>query len=72
MLARLKYAVLIVAVLFIISFAGFIVLEGLTPLDSAYLTVATLATVGYGDVHPQTAAGKIFSMLIILLGVGAV
>ena len=71
-MARLKYAVLIVAVLFVISFAGFIVLEGLTPLDSAYLTVATLATVGYGDVHPQTAAGKIFSMLIILLGVGAV
>ena len=72
LLTRLKYAVFIVIVLFVISFIGFIGIENLSPLDAAYLTVTTLATVGYGDIHPLTAPGKIFAMIIIILGVGAV
>ena len=71
-LTRLKYAVFIVVVLFVVSFMGFMTIENLSPLDSAYLTVTTLATVGYGDIHPMTTPGKIFAMVIILLGVGAV
>ena len=71
-LTQLKYSVLLVGVIFIIGFMGFMLLEGLSPLDSAYLTVATLATVGYGDIHPTTALGKIFAIFIILVGVGAV
>lgn len=72
LLTRLKYAIFIVIVLFIISFIGFSYIENLSPLDAAYLTVTTLATVGYGDIHPLTAPGKVFAMIIILLGVGAV
>ena len=45
-------------------------LEGWSYLDSFYFTVITLTTVGYGDISPQTSAGKIFSMLYILLGLG--
>lgn len=71
-LERVQYAVLIVTVLFVVGFFGFMLIEGLSPIDAAYLTVATLATVGYGDIHPTTEAGKIFAMLIITLGVGAV
>jgi voltage-gated potassium channel Kch len=44
--------------------------EGLGWLDSLYFCVITLATVGYGDFSPQTAAGKIFTMIYILLGIG--
>jgi len=71
-LLRLKYAFLIVVVVFLIGFGGFMAIEDLSPLDSAYLTVATLATVGYGDIHPNTPLGKIFTIFIILVGVGAV
>ncbi|MCB0064174.1 MAG: two pore domain potassium channel family protein [Caldilineaceae bacterium] len=45
-------------------------LEGWSYLDAFYFTVITLTTVGYGDFSPQTALGKTFSMLYILLGLG--
>lgn len=39
-------------------------------LDSLYFSVTTLATVGYGDFHPKTDIGKIFTMIHIFVGVG--
>ena len=46
--------------------------ENLSWVDSYYLTVMTLTTVGYGDVAPQTAGGRIFTTFYVLLGVGIV
>jgi len=44
--------------------------EGWSYLDAAYFSVMTLATVGYGDLHPVTAAGKVFTILFVFVGVG--
>lgn len=41
-------------------------------LDSLYFSVITLTTIGYGDFSPQTDAGKIFTLLYILVGVGII
>ena len=49
--------------------AGFKVLEDRSWIDSFYFIVVTMATVGYGDVHPVTAAGKFFAIFLIILGV---
>ena len=46
--------------------------EGWSWLDSFYFTVVTLTTVGYGDLSPQTAVGKIFTMLYIVLGLSII
>lgn len=45
-------------------------LEGWSWLDCLYFTVVTLATVGFGDLHPTTAAAKAFTVLYILIGIG--
>ena len=45
-------------------------LEDLGPLDALYLSVLTLTTVGYGDPAPVTAAGKLFTMGFVLVGLG--
>ena len=48
----------------------YMVLEHWGPIDAVYFCVVTLATVGYGDLHPTTDAGKIFTVIYILSGLG--
>jgi voltage-gated potassium channel len=45
-------------------------IEGWSALDALYMTVITLATVGYGEVHAVSPGGRIFTVLLIVLGVG--
>lgn len=51
---------------------GYIVLEGWSFIDALYMTVITLGTVGYGEVQRLSPAGRIFTMFLILAGVGFV
>ncbi|MEW6093267.1 MAG: potassium channel family protein [Chloroflexota bacterium] len=44
--------------------------EGWGFLDAVYFSIVTLATVGYGDLVPQTVAGKIFTIFYIIIGIG--
>ncbi len=50
---------------------GYRVIEGWSFLDSLFMTIITLTTVGYGEVHPLSTAGKIFSIILIVGGVGS-
>lgn len=47
-------------------------LEGWSVIDSLYFSVVTLTTIGYGDFSPQTDAGKIFTILYIVIGIGMI
>lgn len=47
-------------------------LEGWNYLDSLYFSVITLTTIGYGDLSPQTDAGKIFTLIYIVIGLGMI
>jgi hypothetical protein len=44
-------------------------IEGWGWLEAAYFCVVTVATVGYGDIHPVTPYGRLFTILYIILGV---
>lgn len=46
--------------------------EKLSWLDSWYFSTITLTTVGYGDITPQTALGKLFTTFYVLFGVGII
>lgn len=50
--------------------AFYSLVEGLRFVDALYFSVVTLTTVGYGDFAPQTDAGKLFTALYVLVGVG--
>ncbi len=46
------------------------VVEGMGWIDALYFCVITLTTVGYGDLSPQTPAGKLFTIVYIFVGLG--
>ncbi|MBP2656650.1 MAG: TrkA-N domain protein [Firmicutes bacterium] len=45
-------------------------LEDLSFYDATYFAVVTIATVGFGDIVPKTPAGRMFTCLFIIVGVG--
>ncbi len=49
---------------------GFSQLEGASLVVPLYFTVVTITTVGYGDLHPATMAGKMLAIFPIVTGVG--
>jgi len=58
--------------LFLLVFgaAGYMVIEGWSFMDALYMTVITLATVGYGEVHEISLEGRLFTVVLIFFGVG--
>jgi voltage-gated potassium channel len=67
---RMRVYLTILLCVLVMGMVGLMVFEQLPPLDAFYFLIVTIATVGYGDIHPLTPAGKILVMLIILTGVG--
>lgn len=63
----------VIAIIGVISFGtiGYSVIEGWNFFDSLYMTVTTLTTVGYQEVHALTNKGRTFTIILILFGVGA-
>lgn len=51
---------------------GYAFLEGWDVFDSFYMTIITLTTVGFGEVHPLSRIGKLFTVALIIGGVGTV
>jgi len=51
---------------------GYMTIEGWNFLDSIYMTIITLSTVGYGEVRTIGPAGRIFTILLILFGVSII
>ena len=54
----------------LIGIFGYVWLEHWTFLESAYMVVITLFTIGFQEVHPLSDAGRILTMFITIVGVG--
>jgi len=50
--------------------AGYMLIEGWNVWDALYMTVTTVATVGYGEIHPLSPRGRLFTVVLIFGGVG--
>ncbi len=66
---RLAIAVAALTMVLIGGTVGYMVL-GFSPLNALYQSVTTVSTVGFREVEPLGRAGKIFTMALILVGVG--
>ncbi len=57
--------------LILVGTTGYIIIEGFSFLEALYMTVITIGTVGYLEVHPLSEAGRIFTLIIILINIVA-
>ncbi len=64
----LTITLLIIMVVF--GSIGYMIIEGWNILDSLYMTIITLGTVGYSEVHSLSRAGQLYTMGMIVVGVG--
>ena len=74
MLREPETRVLVVAALTVVAVGtvAYVLIEGWTVLDAVYFCVVTLATVGFGDLHPTTELGRLFTIGYIIVGVGII
>lgn len=62
---------LLLGIWFVVGTAGYLAIEdGWTLLDAFYMTVITITTVGYHEIHPLSPAGQIFTSVLVITGLG--
>ncbi len=75
-MSRLKRRFLILglalAATLVIGTVGFTVIDGFPPFDAFYLTLITMTTVGYSEIHPLSQAGRVFNSFLIAFGVATI
>ncbi|THB68147.1 MAG: hypothetical protein D6E12_07125 [Desulfovibrio sp.] len=64
---------MVIAVLAVIGVGtgGYLLLEqGWSVLDALYMTVITITTIGFGEIHDLSPAGRVFTMALVFCGLG--
>jgi voltage-gated potassium channel len=67
---RIQSAFLALGVITVVGVLGYMVFEGWSFADALYMTVITLTTVGYKEVRDLDATGQLWTMLLLITGVG--
>jgi voltage-gated potassium channel len=58
-----------IAATLLIGTVGFTWIDHFSPFDAFYMTLTTMTTVGYGEIHPLSRAGRVFNSFLIFFGV---
>src|SRR5690349_24933377 len=69
---RLSLILLAIVTTLLTGTVGFTLIEHYPPFDAFYMTLTTMTTVGYGEIHPLSRAGRMFNSFLIFFGVGAI
>lgn len=70
LLAKLRGALVIFIMVLVGGTTGYHVIEGWSWLDSIWMVVITLTTIGFSEAHPLSDVGRVFTMALIVSGVG--
>ena len=69
-LRRLWWAIFAFITVVVVGIVGYMVIEGWSFIDALYMTITTITTVGFSEVHPLSFSGRIFTIFLIIGGVG--
>jgi voltage-gated potassium channel len=68
--SKIRWLLLLLVGVIILGMVGYTLIEGWSLLDSLYMTIITLSTVGFREVRILSSTGKIFTMILVVFGVG--
>jgi len=68
----LRYAALLALLTVLGGGEAYALIEGGSFADGVYWAATTMTTVGYGDITPDTATGKMLAVAVMLVGIGFV
>ncbi|HID72919.1 TPA: two pore domain potassium channel family protein [Candidatus Micrarchaeota archaeon] len=66
---NLIWSIILIFVIYAVGSLFYQAFEGWNLLDSIYFITMTISTVGYGDLVPKTEVGKIFTMVLVWVGI---
>lgn len=69
---RVIVSTVVLVSIFAVGILGYILIEGMSPLDAIFMTTITITTVGYGLVQELSSWGVIFTIILIIFGTGTV
>ncbi|PID76235.1 MAG: potassium channel protein [Deltaproteobacteria bacterium] len=67
---HLRISLILAVATFIFGIVGYRIIEGWNFIDAIYMTAITLTTVGFEEVHTLSTKGQIFTVVLVLFGVG--
>jgi voltage-gated potassium channel len=67
-----RLSVVLLAAVLCAGTAGYVVIEGWNLFDAFYMTITTVTTVGYAEIHPLSRVGRVFNSGVIVFGVATV
>ncbi|MBI1847879.1 MAG: potassium channel family protein [Candidatus Rokubacteria bacterium] len=71
-LRRLLHIIVLLAGVITAGTAGYVAIEGWPVFDALYMTVTTVSSVSYGEIHPLSTTGRVFTLGLIVVGLGTV
>ena len=67
-----RLSVVLLTTVVCVGTAGYVVIEGWDVFDAFYMTITTVTTVGYGEIHPLSRAGRMFNSGVVIVGAATV
>jgi len=67
---RVRWTIAALVAVFVFGVLGYWLLEDWSLLDAVYMTVITLTTVGFKEVRPLDTQGRVFTIVLLVMGVG--
>ena len=70
-LRKFQISILLLVMIVVVGSLGYMMLEHMPAVEALYMTVITITTVGFGEVRELSELGRIFTIILIVLGIGA-
>ena len=71
-ISHLRNAILVLLLIILIGTSGFMIIEGWNITDALYMTIITITTTGFEEVHPLSPHGELFTLVLVVASFGTV